>query len=161
MPGRPTTHGSELPVTRKGESPPRRTTPFTTWLVAERKRRGLTQEEFARRAGVSLGIIAKWETGRNMPGADSYARIADAFGMPVEDVMERAGVAGFVRYDDPRLEALFAKLRRMNIDGEREQVLNALADQFLEIDRRRRDYGEQVRAGRAATRPPAGLSRAD
>ncbi|MCC5807181.1 MAG: helix-turn-helix domain-containing protein [Opitutales bacterium] len=39
----------------------------TANALAARKRSGLTQEEFARRIGVSVGTVRNWEQGRNRP----------------------------------------------------------------------------------------------
>ena len=62
-----------------------------------RERRGMTQEELARRAGVSQGYVAKLEPpsrpGRRKtvrqtnPSLDVLKRLARAFGVPVTELL--------------------------------------------------------------------------
>jgi transcriptional regulator with XRE-family HTH domain len=50
------------------------------------KRLPMTQEEFARRAGVSIGCIAGFEAGHRSTRAESLRRIAEACGLTVEQL---------------------------------------------------------------------------
>ncbi|MEE2061826.1 helix-turn-helix transcriptional regulator [Rhodococcus artemisiae] len=44
---------------------------------------GLTRGELARLAGVSLGAVQSWETGRAMPQVDSLAKVAAVLDVPI------------------------------------------------------------------------------
>ncbi|HLJ73291.1 MAG TPA: helix-turn-helix transcriptional regulator [Thermoanaerobaculia bacterium] len=55
-----------------------------------RLRAGLTQEELARRAGISQPALARIESGRVAPRIDTAERILRACGMTLE-VLPRAG----------------------------------------------------------------------
>ena len=69
-------------------------------LIAEmRSRRGLTQAELARAAGMTRSVVNAYERGRRQPSVDALARLAGAAGMrlrlaraePREVDPERAG----------------------------------------------------------------------
>jgi molybdate-binding protein/transcriptional regulator with XRE-family HTH domain len=63
---------------------------------SERTRRGLSQEELARRAGISRAGISAIETGRLVPSAAAALALAAAFGCRVEDLfrLPRLGPQG-------------------------------------------------------------------
>ena len=48
-----------------------------------RKRAGLTQEELAREAGVTLSAVRQWERGKRTPMLDTAVRLAKVFGVTV------------------------------------------------------------------------------
>src|SRR2546422_6197283 len=51
-------------------------------LIAEmRSRRGLSQAELARAAGMTRSVVNAYERGRRQPGVDALARLAEAAGM--------------------------------------------------------------------------------
>ena len=53
-----------------------------------RKTRGITQEVLARKAGVSLGYVARLEIGRHDPKLSTLKRLAKALGVPVAELLE-------------------------------------------------------------------------
>lgn len=57
-------------------------------LILKRKREDckLSQEEVAKRMGVSQKTISAWETERNVPKLDDYARMADIYGCTIHEL---------------------------------------------------------------------------
>ena len=64
------------------------TTPFGRELKRLRQERGLTHEELAARIGRSQAMISAYEHGRNRPRAASLAALAQALGVPKEQLAE-------------------------------------------------------------------------
>lgn len=60
-------------------------------LAFWRAKRGLTQSELARRAGISQSYLALIEGGRRVGDAALYLRLARALNVRVEDLIEEAG----------------------------------------------------------------------
>ena len=50
------------------------------WLRDARQAKGLSQEETAKRTGVSQSTYAMWETGTRTPTVETAKRIADVLG---------------------------------------------------------------------------------
>ena len=57
-------------------------------LKALRDRRGLTQADLAKKAGVSPGYIARLETHRHDPKLSTLVKLAKALGVPVTALLE-------------------------------------------------------------------------
>ncbi|WP_185981915.1 helix-turn-helix domain-containing protein [Skermania sp. ID1734] len=57
-------------------------------LVAARKDKGFTQAELARLAGLTTGAVKSWESGRTTPEVANLARILDALGLHIADVID-------------------------------------------------------------------------
>lgn len=53
-----------------------------------RGERGLTQEQLAHKAKVSLGYLARLETGRHDPKLSTLLRIAKALGVPATELLK-------------------------------------------------------------------------
>ena len=63
--------------------------------IAElRKREKLTQEEFAKIAGVTRAAVAQWESGFSEPRMGSIQKLADHFGISKSDIIEEGGMFG-------------------------------------------------------------------
>lgn len=56
-------------------------------LVHLRERAGLSRGELARLAGVSLGAVQSWETGRATPQVDTLAKAVAALGVSMGDIV--------------------------------------------------------------------------
>ena len=57
-----------------------------------RMKKGWSQSELARRAGVKQGVLSYIECGRTKhPRSDTLAAIAKALGVPVEKLIRKAG----------------------------------------------------------------------
>ena len=53
-----------------------------------RRRRFLTQKELAERVGVSYQTIQTWESGTAQPRLRHIPRLAEALGVPAEELLE-------------------------------------------------------------------------
>jgi transcriptional regulator with XRE-family HTH domain len=62
------------------------------WILDAMNARGWTQAELARRSDISTAQISQVLAGNNRPGFDFYEGIARAFGVPLEEVLRRAGI---------------------------------------------------------------------
>jgi len=51
-------------------------------LVELRRKKGLTQEALAELLGVTRVTVARWETGRLIPGTSSILKLSEIFGVP-------------------------------------------------------------------------------
>ena len=49
---------------------------------------GYSRSDLAKKAGVSRQIIWKWEKGKSIPSAEKAIRLANIFGVTVEDLMK-------------------------------------------------------------------------
>ncbi len=54
-----------------------------------RQARGWTQEQVARRVGVAQGTVSQWEHGNRRPYRRNLQRLAELFGISVEDIALR------------------------------------------------------------------------
>ena len=52
---------------------------FSTWLVARRQAKGWSQEQLARKVGVSRAAVAHWEHGRFNPGPQNRQTLERLF----------------------------------------------------------------------------------
>ena len=60
---------------------------FKDNLISLRKLNGLSQEELADRIGVSRQTLSKYETGESLPDVEKCKRIADVFGVSLDDLV--------------------------------------------------------------------------
>lgn len=56
-----------------------------------RKTMGITQEELAKRIGVTQGTVAQWENGLTHPAFDKLSKVADVLGVTVDELIKKAG----------------------------------------------------------------------
>ena len=54
-------------------------------IIVQRKKMGLTQEELAEKLEVSAAAISKWERGISTPELSMVCKMADCFGISVDD----------------------------------------------------------------------------
>jgi transcriptional regulator with XRE-family HTH domain len=66
-------------------SPPRKLTMTVRRL---RKKRGMSQQGLAQRAGLSREYVARLETGQHNPSLGTLQKIAKALGVPVTALLE-------------------------------------------------------------------------
>ena len=60
---------------------------FGNYLTDLRTQRGLSQSELGEIVGVSNKAISKWENGEALPRLERLKRLADYFGVPVEELV--------------------------------------------------------------------------
>ena len=65
--------------------------PFAEWLGAELDRRGWSQAEMGRRAGINHVSVHAWLYSGTRPDSNTCSKIARALGLPVIEVLYRAG----------------------------------------------------------------------
>ena len=59
-------------------------------IFALRTQRGLSQEELAEQLGVSRQSVSKWETGQSVPDLDKLMKLADLFGITLDELAREA-----------------------------------------------------------------------
>ena len=57
-------------------------------IAAKRKELGMTQLELAEKMGVTDKAVSKWERDLSFPDVTSLPRLADIFGMSVDELMQ-------------------------------------------------------------------------
>lgn len=65
---------------------------FDEWLSGEMEKRGWSQSDLARHAGLSQAQVSRVANGLRPPGNDFCLAVAKAFRLPVEKVMRKAGL---------------------------------------------------------------------
>jgi transcriptional regulator with XRE-family HTH domain len=58
-------------------------------FLKARRQAGLTQSDVAEKVGVTHSVIYHWETGRSMPILQTLLRIADAYGVSLDELVGR------------------------------------------------------------------------
>ena len=56
-----------------------------------RKALKISQDGLAKMLGVSQGAVAQWEKGKTHPAYDKLMKIAEVFGVSVDELMKKAG----------------------------------------------------------------------
>jgi transcriptional regulator with XRE-family HTH domain len=64
---------------------------FSPWFRRQLRLRDWSQAVFVRRTGVSSGTVSQWATGRRRPDPASCDLIAEAFAVPLDEVLRVAG----------------------------------------------------------------------
>lgn len=82
-----------------------------TRIRQARQARDLTQEQFARAAGVTLITVSRWERDKNRPFPRQLPAIAEALGLTPEDLQEDEEPAALRSTADPFAVAFRAAVR--------------------------------------------------
>ena len=108
-----------------------------------RLKRGLTQDELARKADVPTVSVSHFETGHRFPNAESLRRLADALGVSADYLLGRVKepTGEDLQAADPEIAVLFRRFQGMSQEA-REQVKQL----FETVDamakkKRRRSHG--------------------
>ena len=67
---------------------------FSTNLIQLRKLNRMTQEDVAEKAGVTRQAVAKWEAGESVPDLATGQKLAAAFGVTLDDLVQHEPAAG-------------------------------------------------------------------
>lgn len=88
-----------------------------------RKKLNITQKEIASQLGVSFQTYSSWETERTEPSAEMLKKLADFFGVTVDELLGRSSEPQLfdnARVDRPEILDIWDKLTR----EQQENVLN-------------------------------------
>lgn len=84
-----------------------------------RKECGLTQEEMAKRLGVTTPAVNKWENGESLPDIERCKRLADIFGVTVDDLINYEKKDSFGLEVPPKGKHIFGMVKV----GEKGQIV--------------------------------------
>lgn len=99
---------------------------FSDWLLNEINRRGWSQSELARRAGIPRQIISNYiNRQREKPDSDVLISISRALNLPPETVFRAAGLLPPVDEDTEYQEEFFHLLSQLS-PQERQEILDLL-----------------------------------
>ena len=100
---------------------------FRERLREWRLKRGLTQEELARKADVPTIGVSHFETGHRFPNAASLRRLADALGVSTDYLLGRVKTPAGKDLEaaDPEVAVLFRRFQGLSEEA-REQVKQLL-----------------------------------
>lgn len=113
---------------------------FPIWLQRQLDRREWRAAELARRLDISPGVVSHWLNGQRLPSPASCDRIADVFGLPVDDVLTLAGhrpATEPIKPDDPRTEFI-GLVKRVRWTPERVAMMRSILTGMVEYDRKER-----------------------
>lgn len=95
---------------------------FGPWLQSQLRRREMNQSELARKLETSSSAVSGWVRQGRVPTPESCDKIADALGIPVDEVLMAAGhrPRGLDEWDEDVREV--ASLMQRLPDNERDAV---------------------------------------
>lgn len=106
---------------------------FPARLRAAREKRGLTQGELAKRAGLQMSAISHFETGTRKPSFENLRRLADALDVTTDFLLGRS--------EDFDGSAAAAKLHRHGANLTATDL--ELTEQFIKLLEKRNKEREQ------------------
>jgi transcriptional regulator with XRE-family HTH domain len=95
---------------------------FVDWLYSEIASKGWTNNELARRAGVTSSAMSLLLNKKNNPGLETCVGIAEALGYPPEYVLRKAGLIPPLPAspDDERIKEVREIMRNLPEDDQEE-----------------------------------------
>lgn len=112
------------------ETPSPRHTPLAGRLRELRARRGITQDQVAKRLGCHESAVSRWESGGRFPTSDDLVALADLFRVSVDYLLgrtEQHTAPGTALLD----QALLDRLANCSTPEEFDRELEAHADQAI------------------------------
>lgn len=103
-------------------------TTFVNWLLSSIDKKGWSQSELARQAGLSPSSVSDVISGRRNPGVGFCDSIAIAFKLPPEEVYRAAGLLPEEPVKDDRLYKIDTLYHTLREDSNKDRAL-----QFLEF----------------------------
>jgi len=106
-------------------------------IIAQRKKRCLTQEEFAEKLDVSPATISKWERGISIPELSMVCKLADCFEISVDELLGRANclLPEEEKYSEKSMKQYDLELRKSVVAKYENRVGNVnLLDELADID---------------------------
>ncbi len=101
----------EKPYVVSGESVSSWATPLPSGIREQRKLRGLSQAQLAKRAGLAPTRISCFETGRGVPSTQTLLKLADAMSCSVDVLLGRSAGG-----DDVHIDPLLLRASRSDIE---------------------------------------------
>lgn len=99
-------------------------------IRALRERQGLTQEEFAKRSGISISFASLVERGERSPSYDTLVQVASALDVPLAELFRDFNGHG---YDDPYFGRLTDFARRARLTRGQVDRLLAVATAMFDV----------------------------
>lgn len=84
-----------------------------------RNKKGITQQELARKLNLSRSAVSNWEVGRNYPDLDSIVLLSDILGLTLDELL---------REDHVMVKTVSQEQRK---NGKRKRILQVLVPAFL------------------------------
>jgi len=106
---------------------------FSAWLRSTISQKGISDAEFARRAGVSRGAISSLINGRREPGRDLLNGISRALNMPMDEVYRVAGYSDSSG-NDPTA-ARIAHMASLLPESDKRDVIDFIEYKLFILDR--------------------------
>jgi len=106
-------------------------------IVAQRKKRGLTQEELAEKLDVSPAAISKWERGISTPELSMVCKLADCFEISVDELLGRTNclLPEEEKYNENSMKQYDLELRKSVIVKYENRVGKVnLLDELADVD---------------------------
>ena len=97
--------------------------PLAERIRAERCRGGYTQEELARRLGVTKAAVSKWECGQSAPDIALLPKLASLFSVTLDDLLGYEPLASFEKRGEVQANL------RMLLEGDPAQALDYANEQ--------------------------------
>jgi len=121
---------------------------FAEWLIIELNKRGWSQSDLARAAGINRQVISTYiNRQRKKPDTDKLKAIAKAFNLPAEVVFDAANVLHPEYADDE--EKLILLHHFENMTDEKRKILLSIAEKFSEEDK------QKIKSKKSREKPPA------
>lgn len=94
--------------------------------------------DFSRASGIPHPTVSTWFRGVRLPDPDSCDRIAEAFHVDVDVVLEKAGHRPELEPDTELMRDLIALVRQVRWNAEREWLIRGQLTSMVELDQQRR-----------------------
>ena len=112
---------------------------FSEWLDKELYSRGWSRSEAARRGGISASMVDKVINGHAQPGMTFYKGVAQAFQMPLKEVLIKAGEIDERSTEDSPSFFEWIRIWLSASDDDRDKMLEMAEELAKQQDEERND----------------------